>query len=79
MGIFSRKNSNPEPARNERMTELGRDYAIARRHRDTRAMNRIMREIGTDTAVTDLSDFRSGQESYDSIPPIPRGRNRRSQ
>ncbi|MEU9920800.1 hypothetical protein AB0H51_05690 [Streptomyces griseoluteus] len=78
MGLFSRKNNNPEP-RNERMTELGRDYAIARRHRDTKAMNRIMREIGTDKDVTDLSDFRSGQESYDSIPPIPRGRKRRSQ
>lgn len=76
MGIFSRK-SDPEPVRDERMSELGRDYAIARRHRDTKAMNRIMREIGTDKDVTDLSDFRSGQESYDSIPPIPRGRNRR--
>ncbi|KMS89663.1 hypothetical protein ACWC4C_43175 [Streptomyces olivaceoviridis] len=77
MGIFSRKNNAPEPARNEEMVELGREYAIARRHRDTRAMNRIMRQIGTDKDVTDLSDFRAGQESYDSIPPIPRGRNRR--
>ncbi|KUN27041.1 hypothetical protein AQJ11_17380 [Streptomyces corchorusii] len=77
MGIFSRKNNTPEPARNEEMVELGREYAIARRHRDTRAMNRIMRQIGTDKDVTDLSDFRAGQESYDSIPPIPRGRNRR--
>ena len=77
MGFFSRKPSQPEPARNERMTELGRDYAIARRHRDTRTMNRIMSEIGTDTDVTDLSDFRSGQESYDSIPPIPRRHTRR--
>ncbi|MFJ8157718.1 hypothetical protein [Streptomyces sp. NPDC094468] len=76
MGLFSRK-SQPEPARDERMTELGRDYAIARRHRDQRAMNRIMREIGTDKDVTDLSDFRAGQDSYDSIPPIPRGRNTR--
>ncbi|MFJ5778555.1 hypothetical protein [Streptomyces sp. NPDC093094] len=76
MGIFRRK-SDPEPARNEQMVELGRDYAIARRHRDTKAMNRIMRQIGTDKDVTDLSDFREGQESYDSIPPIPRGRNRR--
>ncbi|MFJ3761104.1 hypothetical protein [Streptomyces sp. NPDC090080] len=76
MGLFSRK-SQPEPARDERMAELGRDYAIARRHRDQRAMNRIMREIGTDKDVTDLSDFRAGQDSYDSIPPIPRGRNTR--
>jgi hypothetical protein len=76
MGLFSRK-TNDEPARNEQMVELGRDYAIARRHRDTKAMNRIMRQIGTDKDVTDLSDFRAGQESYDSIPPIPRGRNRR--
>jgi hypothetical protein len=76
MPLFRRK-SEPEPARDEHMVELGRDYAIARRHNDRRAMNRIMREIGTDKDVTDLSDFRVGQESYDSIPPIPRGRNRR--
>ncbi|MEU6536388.1 hypothetical protein [Streptomyces sp. NPDC047000] len=76
MGLFSRKPS-PEPERDERMTELGRDYAIARRHRDTKAMNRIMREIGTDTDVTDLSDFRAGQDSYNSVPPIPRRRTRR--
>ncbi|MEV7505815.1 hypothetical protein [Streptomyces sp. NPDC093018] len=76
MGIFNRK-ANPEPARNEEMVELGREYAIARRHRDTKAMNRIMRQVGNDKDVTDLSDFRSGQESYDSIPPIPRARNRR--
>ncbi|MFF1280172.1 hypothetical protein ACFVY4_05180 [Streptomyces sp. NPDC058299] len=78
MGFFSRKDSTPEPARNEEMAELGREYAIARRHRDTKAMNRIMRQIGTDEDVTDLSDFRAGQDSYDSIPPIPRARNRRS-
>ncbi|MFE3633434.1 hypothetical protein [Streptomyces sp. NPDC059168] len=76
MGIFSRK-KDPEPARNDEMVELGREYAIARRHRDTRAMNRIMRQVGNDKDVTDLSDFRAGQETYDSIPPIPRGRNRR--
>ncbi|MFF9183253.1 hypothetical protein [Streptomyces misionensis] len=76
MGLFSRK-STPEPARNEEMVELGREYAIARRHRDTRAMNRIMRQVGNDKDVKNLSDFRAGQESYDSIPPIPRGRNRR--
>ncbi|GGX93935.1 hypothetical protein GCM10010358_54810 [Streptomyces minutiscleroticus] len=77
MGLFSRKN-NDEPARDERMVELGRDYAIAHRHNDRRTMNRIMREVGNDKDVTDLSDFRTGQESYDSIPPIPRpGRNRR--
>ncbi|MFE9495977.1 hypothetical protein [Streptomyces collinus] len=76
MGIFSRK-PDPEPARNGEMVELGREYAIARRHRDTKAMNRIMRQVGNDKDVTDLSDFRAGQESYDSIPPIPRGRNRR--
>ncbi|MFF5402353.1 hypothetical protein ACFY8K_10710 [Streptomyces misionensis] len=76
MGIFSRK-STPEPARDEEMVELGREYAIARRHRDTRAMNRIMRQVGNDKEVKDLSDFRADQESYDSIPPIPRGRNRR--
>ncbi|MGX9920834.1 hypothetical protein ACWIG4_13350 [Streptomyces sp. NPDC002248] len=76
MGIFNR-NRDSEPVRDERMSELGRDYAIARRHNDRRAMNKIMREIGTDKDVTDLSDFRAGQESYDSIPPIPRSRNRK--
>ncbi|GAB1335961.1 hypothetical protein ACE1SV_25510 [Streptomyces sp. E-15] len=78
MGIFSRKSNTPEPARDEEMVELGRDYAIARRHRDTKTMNRILRQVGNDKDVTDLSDFRAGQQSYDSIPPIPRGRNRRS-
>ncbi|MEU1406941.1 hypothetical protein ABZ471_32140 [Streptomyces sp. NPDC005728] len=77
MGIFGRKNNDPEPARNEEMVELGREYAIARRHRDTKAMNRIMRQVGNDKDMTDLSDFREGQESYDSIPPIRRGRNNR--
>ncbi|MEU2713908.1 hypothetical protein [Streptomyces sp. NPDC007205] len=77
MGIFNRKSNAPEPARNDEMVELGRDYAIARRHRDTKAMNRIMRQVGNDKDVTDLSDFRAGQESYDSLPPIPRTRNRR--
>ncbi|MFF7771236.1 hypothetical protein ACFZC7_32600 [Streptomyces massasporeus] len=78
MGLFSRRTNNtPDREPDRRMSELGRDYAIARRHRDRAAMNRIMREIGTDKDVTDLRDFRAGQESYDSIPPIPRGRNRR--
>ncbi|MET9408138.1 hypothetical protein ABZX90_20600 [Streptomyces sp. NPDC002935] len=77
MGLFSRKDSSAQSARNDHLVELGRDYAIARRHRDTKAMNRIMREIGTDKDVTDLNAFRAGQESYDSVPPIPRGRNRR--
>jgi hypothetical protein len=74
MGIFRKK---PEPTPDPQMVELGREYAIARRHRDRKAMNKIMREVVTDNDVTDLRDFRAGQNSYDSIPPIPRGRRRK--
>ncbi|MYX44100.1 hypothetical protein GTW59_23975 [Streptomyces sp. SID89] len=77
MGIFSRK-TNSEPA-NPQMAELGREFAIARRHGDRKAMRRIGREF-TDTARSDAdtASFQQGQEAYDALPPInhPR-RNRR--
>ncbi|MFF9347515.1 hypothetical protein [Streptomyces sp. NPDC014734] len=77
MGLFSRK-TNDTPS-NPAMTELGREFAIARRHGDRKTMRRIGREY-SDTARTDndAASFQRGQEAYDAIPPIktPR-RNRR--
>ncbi|MFH8868936.1 hypothetical protein [Streptomyces griseus] len=77
MGLFSRK-SNDTPS-NPAMTELGREFAIARRHGDRKTMRRIGREYdNTATGETDAASFQRGQESYDALPPIktPR-RNRR--
>ncbi|RVU27189.1 hypothetical protein EOT10_08410 [Streptomyces antnestii] len=82
MGFFSRKTDNSEPSTpsNPAMAELGRDYAIAKRHGDRKAMNRITREIGK-SRVTDADgeSFRRGQQAYEDVPPAyskPR-RNRR--
>ncbi|WP_097922143.1 hypothetical protein [Streptomyces sp. wa1063] len=77
MGFFSRR-SNDTPS-NPAMTELGREFAIARRHRDRKTMRRIGREYdATATGERDAASFQAGQESYDALPPIktPR-RNRR--
>ncbi|MGW6650820.1 hypothetical protein AMK23_11010 [Streptomyces sp. CB02130] len=77
MGLFSRK-SNDTPS-NPAMTELGREFAIARRHGDRKTMRRIGREYDAHaTGETDAASFQRGQESYDALPPIktPR-RNRR--
>ncbi|MDQ0697463.1 hypothetical protein [Streptomyces sp. W4I9-2] len=77
MGLFSRE-SNDTPS-NPAMTELGREFAIARRHGDRKTMRRIGREYdNTATGETDAASFQRGQESYDALPPIktPR-RNRR--
>ncbi|MFI0225078.1 hypothetical protein [Streptomyces lydicus] len=76
MGIFSRRN-NDTPS-NPEMAELGREYAIAKRHGDRKTVNRINRQVGTSgMSDSDRTSFQQGRESYDSIPPIPRGRNRR--
>lgn len=76
MGIFSRKGESTPS--NSEMAELGREFAIARRHGDRKTMRRIGREFSnTANGDSDAASFQSGQESYDSIPPIPRGRNRR--
>ena len=76
MGIFSRKN-NDAPA-NPQMAELGREYAIAKRHRDRKTVNRINRQIGeSGMSDSDRASFQQGRDAYDSIPPVPRGRNRR--
>ncbi|WP_318197469.1 hypothetical protein [Streptomyces sp. MCL20-2] len=77
MGVFSRKSN--ETATNPTMTEMGREFAIARRHGDRKTMRRIGREYdATATGETDAASFQAGQESYDALPPIktPR-RNRR--
>ncbi|WP_431784014.1 hypothetical protein [Streptomyces chumphonensis] len=71
MGLFSRKH-NTEPQTNPEIAERGRDYAIAKRHGDRRAMNRVMRQMERDGLTNaDWDSFRSGQASYDAIPPIP--------
>ncbi|MFI9769441.1 hypothetical protein ACIHJG_21595 [Streptomyces sp. NPDC052415] len=76
MGIFSRK-TNDTPS-NPQMAELGREYAIAKRHGDRKTVGRINRQIGeSGMSDSDHASFQQGRESYDSIPPIPRGRNRR--
>ncbi|MFE6972054.1 hypothetical protein [Streptomyces sp. NPDC057682] len=77
MGFFSRK-SDTTPT-NPAMTEMGREFAIARRHGDRKTMRRIGREYNaTATTETDAASFQAGQNAYDAIPPIktPR-RNRR--
>ncbi|MFG2637547.1 hypothetical protein ACGFX8_27515 [Streptomyces sp. NPDC048362] len=76
MGIVSRKNDDVPS--NPQMAELGREYAIAKRHGDRKALNRITRQVGTSgMSDSDRDSFQKGRESYDSIPPIPRARNRR--
>lgn len=77
MGLFSRKSNGT--ATNPAMTEMGREFAIARRHGDRKTMRRIGREYdATATGEMDAASFQRGQESYDALPPIktPR-RNRR--
>ncbi|QIJ64982.1 hypothetical protein [Streptomyces sp. JB150] len=68
MGLFSRK-SNDAPS-DPQMAELGREYAIAERHRDRKAMRRITRELGSaDRSDADLSSFERGRKDYHDIPP----------
>ncbi|GGN66834.1 hypothetical protein GCM10011579_038650 [Streptomyces albiflavescens] len=79
MGFFKNK-TNDTPS-NPAMAELGREYGIAKRHGDRKAMRRIAREVGANTVTdSDAESFRQGQQAYNSIPPAhskPR-RNRRS-
>lgn len=68
MGIFSRKN-NDTPA-NPQMAELGREYAIAKRHGDRKAVRRINQKLGTSSmSDNDRASFEQGRQSYDAIPP----------
>ncbi|GAA3488573.1 hypothetical protein [Streptomyces cremeus] len=74
MGFFSRK-QDPTPA-DPSAAELGREYAIAKRHGDRKKVNQIARELGNGT--TDRDSFEAGRRAYDDIPPInPPRRNRR--
>ncbi|MEV8404373.1 hypothetical protein AB0R12_00830 [Streptomyces niveus] len=77
MGLFSRSKST-EPD-NPAMAELGREFAIARRHGDRKTMRRIGREYtNTARSDSDAASFQHGQGAYDAIPPIkPAHRNRR--
>ncbi|MFB7546051.1 hypothetical protein [Streptomyces sp. NPDC056154] len=78
MGMFNRNKDNASST-NPAMVELGREFAIARRHGDRKTMRRIGREY-SDTARTDndAASFQDGQNAYDAIPPInPVRRNQR--
>ncbi|MDT0462783.1 MULTISPECIES: hypothetical protein [Streptomyces] len=76
MGIFSRK-SESTPS-NPAMAELGREFAIARRHGDRKTMRRIGREFSNSAnGDADAASFQQGQDSYDAIPAIPRPRRNR--
>ncbi|MDX3364052.1 hypothetical protein [Streptomyces sp. ME02-6978.2a] len=77
MGLFSRKSSDTPV--NPQMAELGREFAIARRHGDRKTMRRIGREFdNTARSDADAASFQHGQQSYDALPAInPPRRNRR--
>ncbi|MFD9032674.1 hypothetical protein ACFVZW_16210 [Streptomyces sp. NPDC059567] len=76
MGFFSRK-SESTPS-NPQMAELGRQYAIAKRHGDRKAIGRINRQLGTSgMSDSDRASFDQGRNAYDAIPPIKPVRNRR--
>ncbi|MFK8908903.1 hypothetical protein [Streptomyces sp. YS-3] len=73
MGLFNRK-QNDTPA-DPAAAELGREYAIAKRHGDRKTVRRITRELSN--GHTDIDSFEAGQRGYDSIPPAYSRRNRR--
>ncbi|MFF3323486.1 hypothetical protein [Streptomyces sp. NPDC002889] len=69
MGLFNRKSNNSQPA-NPAMAELGREYAIAQRHRDRKALNRITRELSKNQPTdADRASFEQGRKNYTDIPP----------
>ncbi|WP_329018803.1 hypothetical protein [Streptomyces sp. NBC_00690] len=77
MGLFNRKKEEPSQP-NREIAERGRDYAIAKRHGDRRAMNKIVRQMENDgLASADWDSFKAGQSEYDDIPPIPKTRRNR--
>lgn len=70
MGLFSRKKTEDTPAVNREVADLGRDYAIARRHGDRRTQTRILKQMEKGgIADADWTSFKSGQSAYDDIPP----------
>ncbi|MGI5530496.1 hypothetical protein ACQEVX_24870 [Streptomyces syringium] len=70
MGLFNRKKEET-PEVDPALSELGRDYAIAKRHGDRRAMNRIVRKVESEHGLADADwgSFKDGQQSYDALPP----------
>ncbi|MET8114322.1 hypothetical protein [Streptomyces prasinus] len=71
MGLFSHKTNDAPPANSE-MAELGREYAIAKRHGDRKTLGRITRQIGTSGLnESDRSSFEQGRQAYEAIPPVP--------
>ncbi|MGW1835851.1 hypothetical protein [Streptomyces sp. NPDC002067] len=78
MGLFSRKTNN-DSSDDPAMIELGREYAIAKRHGDRKTANRITREIGGNgRSDEERSAFWKGADAYDEIPPgYSKRRNRR--
>lgn len=77
MGLFNRKNN--DSAADPAMTELGREYAIAKRHGDRKTTKRLMHHIGDDARTSDERiAFWKGADDYDDIPPAySKRRNRR--
>jgi hypothetical protein len=68
MGLFNRK-SEPTPA-NPALAELGREFAIAKRHGDRKAMRQIARRASNEfRSESDAASFQQGQQAYDAIPP----------
>ncbi|MEU5716609.1 hypothetical protein AB0G71_12600 [Streptomyces sp. NPDC020403] len=76
---FFNRSTNKSPAPDPAMTELGREYAIAKRHGDRKTASRINRQLGSGALSTsDRDAFNQGKDAYDAIPPIkPARRNRR--
>ena len=75
MGIFrnsSESNSSSEAA----SYELGREYAIARRHRDKKTERQIVRQLESNSSI-DSRAFGKGRRDYESIPPVPTPRRNR--
>ncbi len=70
MGLFSRKRTEDTPTVNREVSNLGRDYAIAKRHGDRRTQTRILKQMEKGgIADADWTSFKDGQSAYDDIPP----------
>ncbi|MFF9908781.1 hypothetical protein ACF1HU_35875 [Streptomyces olivaceus] len=65
---------------NPELADLGREYAIAKRHGDRKTANKILRTVGEKcTTDGDGASFRQGRDAYDEIPPAyKKPRRRRS-
>ncbi|NJP64785.1 hypothetical protein [Streptomyces spiramenti] len=78
MGFF-RKNTDNGPS-NPEMAELGREFAIAKRHGDRRKVREINRTLADNGMTdTDRDSFDHGRAGYDNLPAVPgsKRRNRR--